>query len=297
MTLTSQERLSSGFPMYVESGARLLSAIRGMRVEWLGEYWDIVQDLLVQAPDLPGVRAVWLHGSRAVGSHHDASDLDLTFIVNTAADRFDLSRTLAKVYDYKPRFVNYFDLAPMPFWSVAAGEIGVHIIENAGVNGRLAALRVSVDGLEDHQAFAQHTIVGGVALFDPARLLDDAQHKCASIPPNLFTGVAYKYLRLLEQKVTWWAIRPRWKNDFERLSDVAVVVEEIARCHYPLNQRLFMPGMKEYDRDLRTLQPDIGGEVRQLIELSPQTSQTGTRNLATEMIAALRQRFQQNTQG
>jgi len=209
MTFASKERPSAGSLMSVESGARLLSAVRGVRVEWLGEYRNVVRDLLVQAPELPGVRAVWLHGSRAIGSHHDASDLDLTFIVETAADAVDLSRTLAKVYDYKPRFVDYFDLAPMPFWSVAAGEIGVHIIENTGLNGRLEALRISVDGLEDNQAFAQHAIVGGVALFDPVGLLDDAQRKCASIPPNLFAEVADKYLRLLEQKVTWWAIRPR----------------------------------------------------------------------------------------
>lgn len=93
MTSANQEQRSSGSLMSVESGMRLLSAVRGVRVEWLGEYRNVVLDLLVQAPDLPGVCAVWLHGSRAVGSHHDRSDLDLTFIVETAADAVGLSRT------------------------------------------------------------------------------------------------------------------------------------------------------------------------------------------------------------
>jgi hypothetical protein len=77
------------------------------------------------------------------------------------------------------------------------------------------------------------------------------------MPDEFFQALSAKYLRLLTQKIRWWEIRPRWKTVFERLSDMAVIVEELSRLHYAVNRRLFMPGMKEYERDLVTLEPDL----------------------------------------
>lgn len=258
-----------------------------MESDTLGQYQQFVSSLAVTCPRWDGIVAAWIHGSRATGNHHDKSDLDVLFLVEDARHLITTHTQLLSICRYDEDFPDYFGTTPVPYWEIDQGEVGVRIMPLTELSERIDRLSQTLNGFEAEQAFAQHAIISASPIFDPDNHLLSAQSKCHKVPSRIYLQVTCKYLRLLGQKMQWWDVRPRWKNEFERLSDMGVILEEIARCHYALNNKFFMPGMKDYDRDLQSLRPNLSSDLYDLLNLSPTVPQQHTRAVVRRVYAKL----------
>jgi hypothetical protein len=234
---------------------------------WLGDYGETLDALVERCAPL--TKAVWVNGSRAVGRHDPDSDLDIVLVALDETHLEHVDTALQEHLHVDRRFPDYFAETPLPLWMAPAGEVGVHIDIAEGLRNRVEISMAGPSCLEQHQAFLQHKIVNARPLLDPCSILTDLQRRCRMVPSSHFDAVAGRYRALLAQKLRWWTLRPRWKSSFECLSDMSVIVGELAQFHYAMNRTFLMPGLKEYRFDLRGFAPALEHEFTELLSLPP----------------------------
>lgn len=254
----------------------------------IANYKNILIDIIKIVQDKDETTAIWLHGSRAVNTYYEGSDLDITIIVENDNVIHYLKSELAKIITYIPQFVEYFLDEPSEHWQCDAGELGINIYTENDFNLFVDTTCLSPEQLDANQDKAQHTVMEAVAIFDKISIIERSQNKIRNAIESYSYDLANLYLRRLKQKVIWWNIRYKWKTPFEQLSDLSVIVEEIAKCHYLGNKRLAMKGLKQYTQDLESLSPNILPEMPDLIQLNYNSDLTNTvRNAARLIITKL----------
>ena len=237
--------------------------------ERLGRFAPVFPTLARLAESAAGVEAFWVHGSRALGNFHDSSDLDVAYLVASPEAAKSLKGALAELVAYEPNFVEYFLDSTSEYWEYQGLELGVHIYETPRFEERTARVFHSLAEFELHQAFAQHVVVEAHPVYDPHGYVRAAQLAVRNFPDALRDELVELYLRRLRQKIIWWEKRPRWKSVFEELTDLHLIVNELARCHYALNKGFYMLGLKQYPDDLRWLLPDLNAEFEVITTVSP----------------------------
>jgi uncharacterized protein len=91
-------------------------------------------DLVAWAHQQPGLRRLWIYGSRAQGTHRPDSDLDIAFEIERLPDQ-------AAVREFRER--------SLPAWSLELGRLSglsVHLEANVG-DGSNVAEYVSYSGV------------------------------------------------------------------------------------------------------------------------------------------------------
>lgn len=238
----------------------------------LGPSGEILETIFSLARNNSNFLAGWIHGSRANQSEWANSDLDIALVVNDPLNITELRNNLASRLRLTPNFGDYLSLDRFDLWRYRNQEIGLHIMDYNSVSMQITNIFQSIDTIERYQQFAQHVILESHSIYDPHGLLAMWKISISTIPENLKVALIEKYLQLLSQKLMWWNVRPSWKGPFEQLADCALIVDELARCHYALNGRYHMVGLKEYPLDLLSLQPDIKSKIFDLVNL-PNTNE------------------------
>lgn len=222
-----------------------------------------------------GVVGVLFHGSRVIGLDHRLSDIDLTIAVKDDTAGAVLRDAIAAVTQYDASFVDYFDDAPVEFWSDGQIELGIHIYTVETLARRFHVADASIAQFEASAPWMQHVFMESHALDDPHGLMRAYRLRAALPDPNNFVSLADLYLQRIGQKITWWDVRPSWKTSNEQLGDVAVILDELTRAHYAVNDRYYMPGGKNYQADLQWLQPDLQQVHFDLLSFDPRSPNSG----------------------
>jgi hypothetical protein len=168
----------------------------------------------------------------------------------------------------------------------------MHFLSADELEERFERLTSSVDQFDREQAWFQHIVVEGRAVWDPDSVLERAKVRLDSIPTSLFLTSADRNLKRVEQKIGWWEVRTRWKTVYEQASDIPVILNELVRAHYALNRQFAMPGNKEYERDAAGLEPNISQQMMRAITVNPHVNNgCDARDAIREAATALRQRY------
>lgn len=253
----------------------LLSNNDQLSILEIAEYRETLEAILTKCRNGYCV-AVWLHGSRAVGSSYDHSDLDIAVVCRDQKAIDFLRSDIAKVVHYVPRFVEYFEDQTSEHWKCDAGEVGIHFFCIDDIIMDIENAISDIDKFDESSNFMQHIVVEAVPLYGDSAIVKTLQDMVVTGKQRFCRLLALRYLSRLQQKQIWWKTRLRWKGVFEHLQDLAVIVDEIARCHYYANNELPMKGLKQYPIDLTRLLPAIGPDMDVITRLDPSSDTTVT---------------------
>lgn len=240
------------------------------------------------------VMAFWIHGSRSAGTSYEHSDLDIAILVEKEENESYVKELLKKHIDYHPDFVEYFLDTTSDYWEYLGTEVGVHIITLPEFNSKIEELFESVENFEKNQTFIQHVIIESEVIFDRNSVINQSVERVTKIPEKLRNELVELYLKRLNQKIIWWEKRPVWKSVFERITDIRLIVDEIARCHYALNGKYHMTALKQYNRDLEILMPDVKDIVFEIVKVDPDNyAGKETRELIKRVVKKLEEYYEE----
>lgn len=234
-------------------------------------YVSILPLLLEIAKENKYVLSFWIHGSRSDRKHDERSDLDVGFIVANKKAKGALKEELKRYFYYK-EFYDYFFKRVFEYWEHEGKVIGPYICDRDELIVKADAFFESVESLEKHQDFFEHTILQSKVIYDPKLILSKIKKKLLDCPTSLKKEATELFLKRIKQEAEWWAMRKKWKSVFEEISVLKPFFDEVAKCHYLLNDRYCMRSLKQYAIDLRDLKPDIRRELSFLTKIGTDIS-------------------------
>ena len=212
------------------------------------------------------IKAFWLNGSRAINRQQSDSDLDLVFIVNSTEYKEVLKDELKKYLYYK-KFHDYFFDKTFEYWEFNKREVGVHIYSNDEIFLKVKTIFSSLKNFEIEQSFIQHNIINSVSLFDPSDILEHLKTQSVC-PKSLSKKQAEISLKRIKQEVEWWHIRKRWRSIFEEMHVIKLLVDEVAKCQYALNNQSYMVALKYYPLDQVKMVPNLSKELNLIMTMN-----------------------------
>lgn len=231
-------------------------------IPWLGE----------TAENREFVNSLWLHGSRCVSQHEKYSDLDVAFIVEREEDKDKLKGELKKNLYYK-KFYDYFYDKTFEYWEFNNKEVGIHIYGNWEFSQMVKSFFRDVAYFEENQGFIQHIFIESKALYDPKNKFTQARATLSEYPQSLRRAVVEITLKRIRQEAEWWNMRKYWKSVFEEMIILKSFIDEVAKCHYALNNRYRKKFLKQYPIDMKKLKPNLEKELGVLIHVDPMNSE------------------------
>ncbi|MBL6448392.1 hypothetical protein JMN32_18910 [Fulvivirga sp. 29W222] len=231
------------------------------------KYMGLLQDLITHTSTW--ANSFWVCGSRAIGTNKIQSDLDICFLLKPGIAKEQFKAHLSEVLDCNDNYPEYFTTGKTEVWWCEDGEVSVKLFTMEEIKNLIAIYEnADIELFLKNQALIQHKFISSHILYDADNLV--ANYCCLFLDANrlIFRVVAQEFLNRLNNKLTWWNHRKNWKNEFEHLMDLAVIVDEIAQIHYALNYKLKMEGLKEYHNDLNTLLPCLKPEMEAIVNLN-----------------------------
>jgi hypothetical protein len=155
-------------------------------------------------------------------------------------------------------------------------EIGLTILTQAefqakyrGVGTMFDEARQPHDISEEEMAkhnlmsgFCDSRLVHGTAVYDPRGLFAEAQRE-ARLSAATSGALFRRHLSVLQNLLAH--VGRDWKNDFERSSDQAIIVDALIRAQYALAGKLCQPGYKRYPLDAQEFCPRIAALTKRIV--------------------------------
>lgn len=204
----------------------------------------------------PWVVAILHNGSTVAGTDQPGSDVDFTVIVRQARDRGKVLGLLQQKFGYR-----YLGLDHGTLSFRARRKIGIAVADRPTVERWLRCLYQTPEDLLELQGVVQHKIVEAVPVYDPHELLANYQREVGTYPDKIRKAVSSQAIKSLEAAYENWGSR----NEFNFVSELPPLLENICIALYALNRRLFMVPYKRLHADLTTLRPNIEAEMYRLV--------------------------------
>lgn len=214
------------------------------------------------------IESFWVHGSRVTNTYHRHSDLDIAFIIQKGSKNLLKTKLVEKIHRIDD-FPEYFLDTTSEYWEWNGFEIGIHIYTKEELYKKLEKLSQSIEHFENNQAFAQHQIIESLRLIDKDNLMKKAYLRAIAFPENLRDSLIRLYSKRIKQKFLWWSKRPVWKSVFEEITDIKLIIEELAKLQYAINKKYYMYALKDYSYDLKKMSPDIEKEMQEICTITP----------------------------
>jgi len=214
------------------------------------------------------INSLWLHGSRCANQHKKYSDLDVAFIVGREKDKNKLKAELKKKLYYK-KLYNYFYYKIFEYWEFNNKEVGIHIYSNREFNQMVKSFFSDLDYFEKNQGLIRHIFIESEILYDYRNKFAKARSILSEYPQSLKKIVIEITLKRIKQEAEWWNVRKYWKSVFEEITILGLFIDEVAKCHYALNDRYRKKFLKQYPIDMKNLKPNLEKELKILTYINP----------------------------
>jgi len=270
-------------------------------------FLPLTEQFLGLSKRLDYVKAFWIHGSRSVGRHMHASDIDYLFVLDNPQDKNEFEKGLSNFVEWKdtPGFF------PEQTWrgcrwhnDGVSEKIGVHIYAESELKEMFVdffnndPIDISdmtwLERWQDtkflgSQGQAQFMVRESVPVYDPQGTLSKLKSEVAQYSDRFSQHIVDMMTRYLDIKLQWFGDPwiPRSKYSF--MVDIKEVLYFIAAAHYAKNKAFMQQGLKRYHLDLKTFKPDIRKDLDRLLAVDDKFETEDKAQYLKNIISTLRE--------
>lgn len=270
-------------------------------------FLPLTEQFLELSKKLDYVKAFWIHGSRAVGRHVHASDIDYLFVLDDQHNKEDFKKELTSFVEWRdaPGFF------PEQTWrgcrwnnNGVSEKIGLHIYTESEVRMMLADIfnnaHMDISGMTwlerwqntkflGSQGQAQFMVGESLAVYAPQNILPALKSRLTKYTDEFSKQIVDTMTRYLEIKLQWFGDPWIPRNKYNFAENIKEVLYFIAAAHYAKNKTFMQQGLKRYHLDLKTFKPDIQKDLDGLLAIDKKFETEDKAQYLKNIINALRE--------